>query len=256
MPGYNRRSQFRSQSSSRPSKRWAESRASGARSQAVFTARARTAMARGRFAGHYRKSGYYGRYNRDTGTELKFLDTSIDDAIVSTTLTVQTAGPNLIPQGTAEDERVGRKVVVKSIHWRYRCLLPSSTSQNDTSEVIRVMLLLDKQCNGSYPGASEILQTNNDWQSFNNLSNKDRFVTLYDKTIALNSMGNGGNGTTNESNEVRHCEEFHKKVNIPINFDSTTGAVTEIASNNLVVALISEGGLPVFNSNMRIRFEG
>ena len=45
---------------------------------------------------------------------------------------------------------------------------------------------------------TDILESD-DYQSFNNLANKGRFVTLMDRTYELNSNGAAGDGTSNDT---------------------------------------------------------
>jgi len=117
------------------------------------------------------------------------------------------------------------------------------------------MVVLDKQCNGAAPNVDDILETT-DWQSFNNLANKNRFRTLYDKTFVLNPLSASGDGTANDFGEYDRAFTFFKKCSIPIEFDSTTGAITEIKSNNLVILAISDTSNTVttMNSKIRLRF--
>ncbi len=219
-----------------------------------FQARKRARSNGKRFVpGKSRTSGYYGRYPM-TGGELKFHDIDIDDAIIAQNGTIFAAGTvHIIPQGTTEITRIGRKAVIKSINWRYNMQLPNSGALNDTSDVVRVILYLDKQCNGAIAAVTDILESDN-FQSFRNLANTGRFSILLDRTFAIHTAAAAGNGTANDSAAVDRSATFYKQCNIPIEFNSTTGALTEIRSNNLNVLLLSKQGLVVFDSKMRLRF--
>jgi hypothetical protein len=239
-----------------PSRRWAASRYTGARSAAVFKARGRGAMARGRFAGYYRRSGYYGRF-QNTGVEMKFHDVDVDDAAVATNGSILNSGSvNLIAQGVTESTRVGRKAVIRSINWRWNLKKAATTAGSNASESVRLILYLDKQCNGATAAVTDILESDN-YQSFNNLANKGRFKILMDKEITMNCMAGGGDGTTEDYGSVERNGSYFKKCMIPLEFSSTTGALTEIRSNNLGVLILSKNGTstaPVFDSKMRLRF--
>ncbi len=130
--------------------------------------------------------------------------------------------------------------------------LPEASTTASSTDTIRIVMFLDKQCNGATAGATEILETS-DFQSFNNLANKSRFRTLMDRTYVLNASI-AGNGTANESAQFGVHDSFFKKVNIPIEFDSTAGAITEIRSNNIGVMIMSQFGLVAFDSKIRLRF--
>lgn len=204
-----------------------------------------------------RKSGYYGKYPKGGG-EMKFLDTNIDDAVILQNGTIQNSGTvNVIAQGTGESQRVGRKVTIKQLHWRYTVSRPENLSSADLSsgDIVRVILYEDKQCNGSAAAVTDILETN-DYQSFRNLANSGRFSILYDKTHDLNLL----NGISEASNSVStsavfRSTQFHKVCHIPIEYNGTNGTIAEIRSNNLGVLLLSrDGDKTSFSSVMRLRY--
>ncbi len=196
-----------------------------------------------------RISGYYG------GIENKFFDQDIDDAVVATGGTIQAAGSICnIAQGTTEIQRDGRKCVVNAINWRYSIKVPSNAAANGF-DTVRVILYLDKQCNGATAAVGDILETD-DYQSFNNLANRSRFRILLDRTHTLKQHGAAGNGTTNETLTSMDNFSFYKKCQIPLEFSSTTGAITELRSNNIGVMLVGHLGTAVFESKMRLRFTG
>ncbi len=188
-------------------------------------------------------------------TELKFHDVNLDDAGISSGVSV-TDSINKIAQGVREDERIGRKCIIESINWRYSVKMPQRTDSSLGSDTVRIIMYLDKQCNGASALSTDVLATP-DYQSFNNLSNSLRFVHLMDRTVDMNAQNGYGNGTTNASGELQHSFTFFKDVNIPIEFSSTTGAITEISSNNIGVFLISKDGTSTgvsFDSKIRLRF--
>lgn len=191
-----------------------------------------------------------GRY-ADSG-ELKFHDLDINDASVAQNGTIIEDSCNTIAQGVTESQRIGRKCTIRAINWRYEFeMIPTGPSSD---EVIRLILYLDKQCNGATATITGILESD-DFQSFNNLANKSRFTILMDRTVTQNLSGLGGNGTTNIFGSSTIIGSFYKKCNIPIEYDSTTGAITEVRSNNLGVLILGKtGGLTVFGSKMRLRF--
>ncbi len=200
-------------------------------------------------------SQFRGRF-ASSDIELKFHDVDLDDAVV-TQAGALTASINLIPQGTTEKTRIGRKAVLKSINWRFDITMNDTSSADTTSEVFRVIMYLDRQCNGAtavVATAAGILETD-DYQSFNNLANKGRFLTLMDRTYDLNCpSGSGQNAADVFGEQVMHDSLF-KKVDIPIEFDAATGAITEIRSNNIGVVLITKtGNLTTFASKIRLRF--
>lgn len=203
-----------------------------------------------------RVGGFYGRYSGVHG-ELKFHDVDVNDATISAGGTILNAGTiNIIPQGVTESQRIGRKCTIKSIGWRWRLsLLAQDAGATPVSaDTVRVIMYLDKQCNGATAAASDLIESD-DFQSFNNLSNSQRFVTLMDRTVTLNvpNMASDAAGVVSSSNYFVDGT-FFKKCDIPIEFNSTTGAIAEIRSNNLGILVIGFTGNTVLNSKIRLRF--
>lgn len=195
----------------------------------------------------------------DAGGELKFHDVDVTDTTVSAAGSIQNSGTlNIIPQGTTEAQRVGRKCTIRSIGLRYDVSLPvnDNTGTPNSGDVLRVIVYLDKQCNGATAAFADILEAV-DYKSFNNLSNKGRFRTLLDRTHAINYAGLGSESAGSVSQAaVVHTYSFFKKCTIPIEYDNsvTTGALTSIRSNNIGILLITRSGVAGFDASFRFRF--
>ncbi len=200
--------------------------------------------------GHDRTAGFFGRFAK--GGELKFFDLDLDDAVIAAAGGL-TDSINKIAQGTTESTRIGRKCTIRSINWRFAVTLPETNLGSSAVDTVRVILYLDKQANGATAAITDILETA-DYQSFNNLGNKSRFRTLMDRSFDLTAMAGGGDGTTEDYGATIITDSFFKKVNLPIEFDSTAGAITEIKSNNIGVLLLSKNGKAGFASKIRVRF--
>ncbi len=190
---------------------------------------------RPRQRGFARTAGYYGRFSGAGAIELKFHDLDINDTSVAAGGTIVEDSCNSIAQGVTEVTRIGRKCCIKQIGWKMNLLLLGVSDQADipAGDVVRVILYLDKQANGATAGVTDILESD-DYQSFNNLANKSRFRTLMDRTYTLGYQVAMTDGASTSSAPATNIEDsFYKKVNIPIEFDSTTGAITEVRSNNI-----------------------
>ncbi len=225
---------------------------------AVYTAPSRPYKRRKQafIPGVDRTGGFYGRFSGERrGGELKFHDVDLDDAVIATGGTV-TPSINLIAQGVTESQRVGRKCTLRSINWKFRVALNQidAAGTSSTGDSCRVILFLDKQCNGATATVINVLESAN-YQSFRNLANSGRFMILQDKlvTINYNTLASDNAGVVSQSPILQNYT-FYKKCNIPIEYDNTTGAITEIRSNNLGVLLISEQGTGGFQSKFRLRF--
>lgn len=143
---------------------------------------------------------------------------------------------NLIPQGVTESNRVGRKCVVKSIQLKMQLRYTPGANSDETAFVY---LVLDKQCNGAAAAATDVLTSADFEKAMTNLENSDRFVILKKWAISFNPTA-GISGAPVAMNEI---VEYYKKVNIPIEYDSTaaTGAIGTIRSNNIF--LLAGAGL-------------
>ncbi len=204
--------------------------------------------------GFVRRSGFFGRF-AGPNQELKFHDVDLDDAAISSTGTV-TASINLIGQGTDESSRIGRKLTIRSINWRFKLIgAVDANTATPPNETVRVMMFLDKQANGATAAVLDILSVA-DFQSFNNLSNKSRFRTLMDRTYVLNYNAATGADATAEWKLDSVDDTFFKRVNIPIEIIGTgSAAIGDIQSNNIGVLLIARDGTNVgFGSKIRLRF--
>lgn len=185
--------------------------------------------------------------------ELKFLDLDLDDSVVA-------AGGNItpticvIPVGSGQSERVGRSVRLRSIHWKYYIILPSTTSVAATSDSVRCVLYVDLQCNGAAAAITDILASD-EWQSWRNLNNSRRFHILYDKVHTLNSVSGAGQSATDNFGVDSISVEHHiNTVNYQIEYSGTDGTLDELTSTNVGVLLVGRDGFAGFESKLRLRY--
>ncbi len=203
--------------------------------------------------GKDRVGGYYGRFAGGSAQEHKFLDLNINDASIVANGNIAEDSIFGIAQGVTESTRIGRKAVIRAINWRFNIELLAAALATGT-ETVRVILYQDKQCNGATAAITDVVESNN-FQSFNNLANKGRFRTLMDRTYSLNHHAATGDGAANDAVPFTINDSFYYKCTMPVEYDSTTGAITEIRSNNVGVLLLSDiGDLAGFTSKMRVRF--
>ncbi len=206
--------------------------------------------------GKDRTVGNYKRFNNGgRDVEKKFYDNILNDVIVASIGAI-ISSLHLIPQNLTGTGRIGRKVVLKKIRIRYDINLPLHNDVADVTggDVCRVMLYLDKQCNGAAATAADIIKTDSDYESFRKLSNSDRFEILYDKWHDINYTSGVGDGSLMAQPSVFHHYAFNKTCNIPVEFSSTTGVITEIRSNNVGMMLISKAGRCGFKGAARVRY--
>lgn len=200
-----------------------------------------------------RTVGYIDRFN-PRGGELKFLDQSVLQATVTPAGDIMTSSINTISQGTGQTQRIGRKCTVKAIYINFTVLLHSPTSNVRTSDIYRIMIYQDKQCNGASAAVNNLLQVTQ-YNSHREMSETMRFRTLYDKTRAINTLCvQGASASTFLGGTIHHHFSVAIKCNIPIMFTGTTGAIAEIKSNNIGIMVIGEKNLTTVSGRVRIRF--
>lgn len=202
--------------------------------------------------GFTQTSGYYGRF-ATRGGELKFFDTTKVQSVIAAVGNITDLSVNLIPQGVTESTRVGRKCVVKRIHFRGEVRMPDSAASGTTADRLRIIIYQDKQANGATATIASLLETTS-IDSFRNLAESGRFRVLLDRNYDVAAQSGSGNGTVDRFGEQKKTFKFNKLCNIPLEFAATTGAITEIRSNNIGVLAISEAGVVTLQYTCRIRF--
>ena len=129
--------------------------------------------------GYTRRSGFYGRFS-GPNAEMKFFDTALSflpasAAVCSTT--AGTGGMTLIPAGTTESTRIGRKCTIKSIQMELFGLFQPAAAAT-ASGVTNIWLVQDTQTNGAYPAITDLFTTNVAVSALRELANRGRFRIL------------------------------------------------------------------------------
>jgi len=204
-----------------------------------------------------RKVGFYGRYGRaarmrGVQPELKFFDTSLAFSFDQTGNIPATGQLCLIPQGDTESTRDGRKAWIKSIQIRGNITYVPSTSPNGTDTVF-LYVILDSQCNGNPATITEVFTSADMWSNMLQLNNSGRFRILKKWELPIASRAGVSAAFSGDVKQI----SWYKRCNIPIDWNGTTGALTEIRSNNIFLAA---GSLRDIVSTMagtcRLRFQG
>ena len=202
----------------------------------------------------YRKyrfgSSAFRRYN-GSSSEKKFLDVTQADFSVSATGSISDIGVDLITQGSTANQRIGRKILLTDLYIRLHAYAPSSTALEHCA--VRIMVILDKQCNGALPTQADIL-AGTAFDNFRNLDQSHRFRTLFEKMITLNSTGITTNFDANVYTspfQSRNIFISLRNLNIPIMYDASTGAIGDLVSNNLIV--YTHGHQSIVNISWKLR---
>lgn len=207
-----------------------------------------------RNAGRLRIGGVYGRFS-GPNAEMKFLDTTVGTTTIATTGTLLSTSLLVIPQNNTESGRIGRKCTVKQLSLKGNIDLAVATLSNQTSDVLRIIVYVDKQTNGIAATVGGILATAT-YNSFRNLSETGRFSILMDKSYGLQCPAGQGDGVTFSFSETARPWSMNRKLNLPIEYDAsaTTGVLTTIRSSNIGVMAISKAGIAKFDFVARVRY--
>ncbi len=203
-------------------------------------------------------SSFYGRSSGSKPGEQKFHDLDIDDAIVAAAGAIAEDSAVVIAQGNTESQRIGRKLTIRRIHWKYDISMPQAANAADppAGDIVRIILYQDKQTNKATAAITDVLESA-DYQSFYNLANTGRFRILMDRSHATVQQLAQTDGTNTAAYALTPKNyTFNKVCAIPIEYDnsSTDGAITSQTSNNIGVITISRSGVAGFFSKMRLRY--
>jgi len=205
--------------------------------------------------GYTRKSGYYGRFtkgNCGAPDELKFFDTGIN-FLADTTAETVSSSLVLIPQGDTESTRDGRKACIKSVQIRGTATYGPGALAT-ASCVTHMWLVLDTQANGAAATFTDVFTSTAASTCQMNLENSSRFRIMKHWVEEWSPMA----GSTTALNDVTRSIEYYKKCEVPIIWSSTTGAITELRSNNILLlagATVNDD-LVSFALSARVRFQG
>lgn len=141
---------------------------------------------------------------------------------------------NVVPQGTTGNQRIGRKVQMKSLYLR-----------TNYGQSTRILVVYDRASqNGSAvaPLITDILTADNNL-AHKNLNNGERFVTLIDETVVFDT------GTS-----PKYSESF-RKIDLAAVYTATTGAAAELTTGGVWIMFSQPNiGAPTGNFYSRIRY--
>lgn len=185
----------------------------------------------------YRKSRTGTTYGRTSIREVK----SYDQPLVNGNLPAYNSPPvygtvgaafagftclNAIGQGSAFYERVGSKIVIKTIQLNANVYCPATYSG-----VVRVALVYDRQSNGAAPAITDVFNS----YTFSgtsglidgsgiNMQNRSRFQVIRDQFFNLDA-----------AQSLFHHIKWFCKGRWEVEYKSNTGAITDIATGSLLL---------------------
>lgn len=191
-------------------------------------------------------------------TERKYFDSFLNDQALVANNTW--AGSELDPaavlclfapsEGSDLDNRIGRKVTVKSIKIRgaLQCITQSAQSAADYANCVRLILFIDQQTNAVQCQAEELMQDPGAanallcGQTFQNTANFGRFKVLRDKTYVLDkppiTAATDAGNTIVQAGLIRPFKlsyKFTKPFNVRFN-GTNGGTVADIIDNSFHLA--------------------
>lgn len=187
-----------------------------------------------------RTGGSYNQVIRGSqGAEKKYLDVNLPVVLPTLAKAAGTGGNtsgtqnqilNACQLGTDATQRIGRKIVMRSILMRYIQTLQDNAGATDpiagaTAGSIRVMIVLDMQANGTALTVADVLVGAGGTANVagNNLNNRERFRVLFDKFRVIDPSG--------PRNVMFKC---YKKINIPVQFNGgNAGTIGDIQTGAL-----------------------
>ncbi len=209
----------------------------------------------------YRRRRYRGRRkawprSKIFRPELKFLDSVQGGAVsVATGGTIPLATYVGMQQGTTSSTRIGRRIVIRSIGVTLTLSIPQSSTAADASDIIRCILVYDKQPNGAQPAFGDIIEGAG-FDRYRNLDFTRRFVLLHDKCYRLNSMGAASVASpaiiTLENSQCIRI--FKSGLALPVYYDTDVGDITDVQTGNLFMIFFAQAGVCTIDSTARIRY--
>jgi len=152
---------------------------------------------------------------------------------------------NGMANGNDASTRIGRKVTLRSLLFKYSC---SMVTAGTGGACIRFLIVYDKQSNAAAPTITDVL-LQNEFLSPNNLSNRDRFVTLVDEVTAPISA----------AGEQATCGIVYKVLNLEQMFNAgSAGTIADITMGSIYLFVAQSGniagGAPTIAYKTRIRY--
>jgi len=181
-----------------------------------------------------------GVVDKETG----FVDTAVANYAYDTTGSITLI--NTVAQGTTVNQRVGKKIVMKSLLMRGFHLNGSTASYNDCVYLV----VYDKRPTGSLPAITDILNTINS-SSMNNDANSGRFVILKRGSIVLQGLPS----TTTGINFAENADMYLDLRNLPVSYKlGTTGAIGDQEMGSLLFVTCGNTGAGTSAAQITVGF--
>jgi len=165
-------------------------------------------------------------------SELKWIDINSTAAFNAATGVAALTLLNGCTLGSDATNRIGRKIVMRSLQMRMSVL---DTAVQAARFAGRVLVVYDSQSNGVAPTQADILQAATSWHAPMNLNNRERFKVIWDKIFTIDSIQGSGNNPW-------ICKKFKKLPNLETIFNSgNAGSVGDIQTGSLYMLTFATG---------------
>ncbi len=200
----------------------------------------------------YKKAKYQ---CHDLQGEKNYFDSLVTGADIDNTPVIDPL--NIIPVGSAVEQRLGRRVQMASAYIRCN-VIPPVVSSGNSPIICRFMLIYDKQTNGALPAGTDFLDAATVHSQLN-MENRARFEVLLDKTITLNTTAGVGDGTTNFwAVQGLFWKKFIKLHRRDVIYGSSVPSIADIATGGLYFFFLSNKAAgvlaPTADYEIRVRY--
>lgn len=201
------------------------------------------------------------------GMEKKFLDREIAAVGLNVNWTIQddvNDSLNGMKTGTGESDRIGRVIHIYSLHFQYffDSLFQKQEVNPLTQLRMRIIVFIDKQCNGAIPVVGDVLELTNasTYLALKNLQFATRFQFLYDRnhTLGRSGMNEGVVDSFASGHVTSNVFSFKKywKTGLKVTFDGVDEAITSITDKAIHVMAVANTGDCDLTWQSRIRYTG
>lgn len=182
---------------------------------------------------------------RGNTPEYKYIDTPVANFIANSTGSVTLM--NSVSVGTDFSDRIGRKIVMRSIQIKGAF---ASLSTLGAAACCAAFLVYDNNPDVGTPAVNDVLQSTNPHAMLNN-ANTTRFMLL--KRWVMTQFASSATVTTAVTGDVN--VDYYQKCALPVVFDNTAGAIANFEKGALWLVCVgdSAGGYN-FTASCRVRF--
>lgn len=167
--------------------------------------------------------------SRSRGPELKFVDVAGSVGTTGIGYWSELDFLNPIDTGSSASQRIGRKVQLRSILFRW------NGSSIGANVAYRILIVYDREPNGVLPTLLDVIEGDN-YNSPMNLSNGNRFIVLADEMHGNEGYSSGGGAG---SPQYYRTGKIYKKINLQAGYN---------ALSNLTISSITQGAVFVMCS--------